>query len=100
MKRIAVLGSGFIGRFYAESLHGQRSKDKVVSIYSRTLENARKFAEDYGCEHFTTDMEASISRPEVDVMCIAVPNDTHEAAVRPSACYWLSGQGKKQEPRQ
>ena len=52
MKRIAMLGSGFIGRFYAESLHGQRSKDKVVSIYSRTLENARKFAEDYGCEHF------------------------------------------------
>ena len=35
MQRIAMLGSGFIGRFYAESLQGQRSKDKIVSIYSR-----------------------------------------------------------------
>jgi hypothetical protein len=29
MIRIAMLGSGFIGRFYAESIQGQRSKDKL-----------------------------------------------------------------------
>ncbi len=34
MQRIAMLGSGFIGRFYAHSLQGYRSKDKIVSIYS------------------------------------------------------------------
>ena len=51
MQRIAMLGSGFIGRFYAESLQGQRSKDKIVSIYSRREESAKKFAADYGCEH-------------------------------------------------
>ncbi len=44
MQRIAMLGSGFIGRFYAESLQGQRSKDKIVSIYSRREESAKKFA--------------------------------------------------------
>ena len=42
MQRIAMLGSGFIGRFYAESLLGQRSKDKIVSIYSRREESAKK----------------------------------------------------------
>ena len=31
MQRIAMLGSGFIGRFYADSLHGKRSKDKIIS---------------------------------------------------------------------
>ena len=43
MIRIAMLGSGFIGRFYAESIQGQRSKDKIVSIYARKEENAYNF---------------------------------------------------------
>ncbi|MEO8174167.1 MAG: Gfo/Idh/MocA family oxidoreductase, partial [Sediminibacterium sp.] len=48
-----MLGSGFIGRFYADSLQGYRSRDKVVSIYSRREESAKKFAEDYGCTYWT-----------------------------------------------
>jgi predicted dehydrogenase len=81
MKRIAMLGSGFIGRFYAESLQGQRSKDKIISIYSRREESAKKFAKDYTCEHYTIDMEESIGHSSVDVVCIALPNNLHEAAV-------------------
>lgn len=81
MKRISMLGSGFIGRFYADSLQGQRSKDKIVSIYSRREESAKKFAEDYQVEHWTTDMEESIARPDVDIVCISLPNNLHEAAV-------------------
>jgi len=81
MVKIAMLGSGFIGRFYAESIQGQRSKDKVFSIYARREESAKKFAADYGCSHWTTDMEQAIAHPEVDVVCIALPNNLHEAAV-------------------
>ena len=81
MQRIAMLGSGFIGRFYAESLQGQRSKDKIVSIYSRREESAKKFATDYQCGHWTTSMEEAIAHPEVDVVCISLPNNLHEAAV-------------------
>ncbi len=76
-----MLGSGFIGRFYAESLLGQRSKDTIVSIYSRREESAKKFAADYHCKHWTTNMEESIAHPEVDVVCISLPNNLHEAAV-------------------
>jgi predicted dehydrogenase len=79
--RIAMLGSGFIGRFYAESLQGQRSRDKIISIYSRREISAKKFASDYGCSHWTLDMEESIAHPEVDVVCISLPNNLHEAAV-------------------
>jgi len=78
---ISMLGSGFIGRFYADSIQGLRSKDKIVSIYSRREESAKKFAEDYKCAHWTIDMEASIAHPEVDVVCISLPNNLHEAAV-------------------
>jgi len=79
--KIAMLGSGFIGRFYADSLQGQRSRDKIVSIYSRREESAKKFAADYGCKHWTVDMEESIARPDVDIVCIALPNNLHEFAV-------------------
>ena len=79
--RIAMLGAGFIGRFYADALQGYRSKDKVVSIYARREESATKFAADYNCAHWTTVMEEAIAHPDVDVVCIALPNDIHEMAV-------------------
>src|SRR5688572_14466291 len=78
---IAMLGGGFIGRFYADSLQGYRSKDKVVAIYSRRDESAKKFAKDYNVAFATTSMEAAINRPEVEVVCIALPNNLHEEAV-------------------
>ena len=81
MVRLSMLGSGFIGRFYADSIQGLRSKDRIVSIYSRREEQAKKFAEDYGCDHYTTDMEASIAHPDVDMVCISLPNNLHETAV-------------------
>ncbi|MDP4130381.1 MAG: Gfo/Idh/MocA family oxidoreductase [Bacteroidota bacterium] len=81
MMRIAMLGSGFIGRFYADSLQGQRSCDRIVSIYSRREESARKFASDYGCSQWTIDMEEAVANPEVDVVCISLPNNLHEEAV-------------------
>jgi predicted dehydrogenase len=79
--RIAMLGSGFIGRFYADSLQGQRSRDRIVSIYSRREVSAKKFASDYGCSHWTMEMEEAVAHPDVDVVCIALPNNLHEAAV-------------------
>ena len=78
---IAMLGSGFIGRFYADSLQGYRSKDKMVTIYSRREESSGKFAKDYNVPFSTTNMEEAINRPEVEVVCISLPNNLHEEAV-------------------
>jgi predicted dehydrogenase len=54
MQKIAMPGSGFITRFYADSLQGYRNKDKIVSVYSRKKESAKKFSKDYNADHFTT----------------------------------------------
>ncbi|MBX3239827.1 MAG: Gfo/Idh/MocA family oxidoreductase [Chitinophagaceae bacterium] len=81
MQNIAMLGSGFIGRFYADSLQGYRSRDKIVSIYSRREESAKKFAQDYNVPFSTTNMEEAIARPEVSIVCISLPNNLHEEAV-------------------
>jgi predicted dehydrogenase len=82
MQKIAMLGSGFIGRFYTDALHGGRSKDRVVSVYSRREEQARQFAADYKVPHFTVSMEEAIAHPSVTIVCIALPNHLHEEAVR------------------
>lgn len=81
MTRIAMLGTGFIGRFYTDSLHGYRSKDKIVSVYSRREESVKKFMADYDVPFGTTNMEEAISRPEVEVVCVSLPNNLHEEAV-------------------
>ena len=47
--------------------------------------NAKKYANDYGVSHWTTSMEESISHKDVDVVCIALPNNLHEDAV-PLCC--------------
>jgi predicted dehydrogenase len=81
MTRIAMLGTGFIGRFYTDSLHGYRSKDKIVSVYSRREESVKKFMTDYDVPFGTTNMEEAINRPDVEVVCVSLPNNLHEEAV-------------------
>ncbi len=81
---IAMLGSGFIARFYAESLQAQRAKDNLISVYSRNIDKAKKFADDYKLSFFSDDMDEVIGRADVDVVVISLPNNLHEAAV--AAC--------------
>jgi predicted dehydrogenase len=83
--KLAILGSGFISRFYADSLVAQRRKDTIVSVYSRTEDNARKFADDYGVPHFTTSIKECVSHPEVEAVIIGLSNDMHLIAVLESA---------------
>jgi predicted dehydrogenase len=82
--RIAILGSGFIARFYAESLLSQRRKDVVTLIYSRSTERAQTFATAYNVPNFSDNLDEAVSHPEVDVVIIALSNDLHLAAV--TAC--------------
>ncbi|MBL7842355.1 MAG: Gfo/Idh/MocA family oxidoreductase [Cyclobacteriaceae bacterium] len=81
MARIAMLGTGFIGRFYADSIQGYRNRDKIVSIYSRRNESVKKFMTDYDVPFGTTNMEEAINHPEVEVVCVSLPNNLHEEAV-------------------
>lgn len=82
---IAMLGAGFIARFYATSLHAQRRKDRIHLVYSRTRASADAFAQDYQLAHATDDMEAAIRHPDTDVVLIALPNHLHAEAVERAA---------------
>lgn len=80
-RKIAMLGSGFIARFYADSLQGQRNPDRIVSVYSRKESSAKKFAADYQVSHWTTSLEEAVNHSEADVVIISLPNNLHEQAV-------------------
>ena len=81
MAKVCILGGGFIGRFYAESLCGRRSKDSVTVVYSRKEATASRFAKDYDVPHYCTEMEEAIAHPESEFVVIALPNYLHEEAV-------------------
>ena len=79
--KLAILGSGFISRFYAGSLVAQRRKDVIVSVYSRTEKNAKQFAEDYNVPHYSTSIKECVENKEVDAVIIGLSNDMHLQAV-------------------
>jgi predicted dehydrogenase len=83
--RIGLLGSGFIGNFYAMALQGKRSRDKLTVVYSRTQQSADKFAKLWDVPHATTNLQEAIEHDAVDVVIVALPNSLHRDAVLAAA---------------
>ncbi len=79
--QIAMLGTGLIGDFYTMTLHGQRSRDQVRIVYSRSEERGRAFRERWHIPDSTTDLKTAIEHPDVDVVVVGVPNFMHEQVV-------------------
>jgi predicted dehydrogenase len=80
MARIALLGTGLIGTFYATALQGKRRQDRVTVVQGRDPERTRAFAEKRGIPRATTDMAEAIRHPDADVVVIGLPNHLHESA--------------------
>jgi len=83
--KITMLGTGFIGMFYTMTLHGQRGRDRVHVVYSRSEERARDFAQRWGIPRWTTNVAEAINDGETDVVVIGLPNDQHREAARIAA---------------
>jgi predicted dehydrogenase len=80
-RSITMLGTGLIGEFYTMTLHGQRGRDRVGVVYSRTDERGKAFAERWGIPRSTTSMEDAINDPDTDVVVVGLPNFLHEEAI-------------------
>ena len=85
MTKIAMVGTGLIANFYAEALHGKRSRDRIHIAYSRTEKRAGEFAEKWGVPKTTTSLEEAVNDDEVETVIIAIPNYLHEEAVLAAA---------------
>ena len=82
---ITMLGTGLIGDFYTMTLHGQRGRDSVRVVYSRSDERGRAFRERWAIPESTTDMRAAVEHADTDVVVVGLPNFLHEEAVSMAA---------------
>lgn len=83
--KITMLGTGLIGTFYTMTLHSQRKMDRVHTVYSRSEDRVRKFANEWNIPHWETNMAKAIQSPDTQVVVIGLPNHLHTEAVRLAA---------------
>ncbi len=67
------------------SLHGQRRMDRVHTVYSRSEERVRDFADQWEIPVWTTDMRQAIESADTQVVIVALPNHLHLEAVKIAA---------------
>lgn len=79
--KIAMLGSGFVADFYMEGLDNVPGQEVVLNTH-KDMEGAEKFAEKWGIPEPMDDIDEAISRDDVDLFVIALPNFLHEEVVR------------------
>ena len=78
---VTMLGTGLIGDFYTNTLHGQRGRDRVRVVYSRTADRGAAFSQRWGIPEHTTDLQAAVRHADTDVVVVALPNHLHEEAI-------------------
>ena len=78
---IAMLGTGFIADFYTNTLHSQRTMDRVHTVYSRSAASGQAFQDKWDVPNKTTDLNEAIQNDTIDTVIIGLPNHRHEEAV-------------------
>src|SRR5579875_242676 len=74
--RIAMLGPGLVADFYMQGLANVDHQDVVANL-SRTSRRAREFGRRWSIPESTTNLDALISRDDIDLYLIALPNEVH-----------------------
>ena len=78
---VSMLGTGLIGNFYAQSIHGLRSRDKITMVYSRSQERGAGFAKEHNIPKWTTSIQEAVSDKDVDIVVVGLPNNLHKEAI-------------------
>jgi predicted dehydrogenase len=71
-----ILSTGRIAHWFATALPASRT-GKLVAVGSRTVEAAQKFAAEFGGVRAHGTYEALLADPEVEVVYIGTPHDSH-----------------------
>jgi predicted dehydrogenase len=89
---VGVIGCGFMGRTHSNAF-GQAGnffdvpyRPVLKAVCARSGERARSFAQNWGYERAETDWRKLVEAPDIDLIDIASPNDTHaEMAIAAAA---------------
>ncbi len=81
---IGMVGYGFMGRAHSNAFRKVGnffpldSEVVLKAVCARNEDKAQSFADTWGYESIETDWRKLIERPDIDVIDIASPNDTHK----------------------
>ena len=81
--RVGVVGCGFMGRTHSNAFRQVNQffdvpfRPVLAAVCARTRDAAEAFAASWGHESVETDWRALVARPDIDLIDIASPNDTH-----------------------
>jgi len=73
---IGIIGTGFARRTQIPAFQDLENA-KVVSVASGSFGNAESTAKEFGIEHFTDDWRETVTRKDLDLICITTPPDLH-----------------------
>ena len=76
--RIALAGAGAFGEKHLDGLRNIAGVE-IVSIVSRTGEQAAAVAAKYGAKHSSTELADALALPEVDAVILCTPTQLHAA---------------------
>jgi len=89
---IGMVGYGFMGRTHSNAFRAVNNffdipyRPVLKTICARNADRVRAFAENWGYSSIETDWRALVNSPEIDLIDIASPNDTHaEIAIAAAA---------------
>ena len=75
--KVAVAGAG--GAFGVKHLNALKNINgvEVVSVVGRTTESIEALAKERGIEHYTTDLNESLSHTDVEAVILSTPTQMH-----------------------
>ncbi len=82
--RVGMIGYGFMGRTHSNAykrltdFFPVQHKPVLKAVCARNAEKARAFADNWGYERIETDWRALVEAPDIDLIDIGSPNNTHK----------------------
>ncbi len=82
---IGLVGYGFMGRTHSNAFRQAPIffdlpwKPVLKAVAARNADRVKSFADNWGYESYHTDWRDLVARPDIDLIDIASPNDTHHA---------------------
>lgn len=82
--RVGMIGYGFMGRTHSNAykrltdFFPVQHKPVLKAVCARNAEKARAFADNWGYERIETDWRKLVEAPDIDLIDIGSPNNTHK----------------------
>jgi predicted dehydrogenase len=79
MKKVAVVGCGFMGRMHA-NVYGLLDNAELVALVDRKAEKRDRYSVDFGVPAYETIHELFVEHPDLDAVDICLPTFEHKDA--------------------